>query len=65
MWTVVYMASNRENAEKLKSILLKEGLLVKLREVKRCGRKQAFFEILVPESEAEEAHTILIEHISC
>lgn len=33
MWTVVYMAQNKEMAEKLKAILEAEGILVKLNPV--------------------------------
>lgn len=60
MWTVVYIASNRTAAEKLKKILDREGLLVRLRTVgiPHSGY-ESNIEVLVPESEAEEAHEIL------
>ncbi|MDS1030734.1 glutamate decarboxylase [Bacillota bacterium LX-D] len=60
MWTVVYIASNRQIAEKLKDTLTNEGLLAT---VKAVGSPQVgdagAFEILVPESEAEEANEII------
>ena len=60
MWTVVYIAPNRNSAESLKEVLETEGLLVQLRPV---GLPQSgdgnSVEILVPESEVEEAHEIL------
>ena len=60
MWTVVYIAPNRSTAEMLKEVLTTEGLLVMLRSagVPHLGDSGAV-EILVPESEIEEAHEIL------
>ncbi|HHW54519.1 MAG: DUF2007 domain-containing protein [bacterium] len=60
MWTVVYIARNRIEAETLKGILNSEGLLVMLRTVGIPHLGDAGnVEILVPESEAEEAQEIL------
>ena len=51
MWTVVYIAPNQKEAEKLEKTLTTEGFLVKLRTI---GLPQAnnscSIEILVPES---------------
>lgn len=60
MWTVVYIAPNKEIAEMLKQILVNEGLLVMLRsaDIPHFG-SAGHFEILVPEVEAEEAHEVL------
>lgn len=60
MWTVVYIAPNRNTAEVLKKVLSDEGVLVQLRPVgvPQEGDSNSF-EILVPESEVEEAHEIL------
>ncbi|MFZ5943211.1 MAG: glutamate decarboxylase [Bacillota bacterium] len=60
MWTVVYIAPNRIIAEQLKQILVAEGVLVNLRSsgVPHLGDSGSV-EILVPESEIEEAHEIL------
>lgn len=64
MWTVVYMASNKKTADRLKDLLMREGFLVRLREISKiCSRKHNVYEILVLESEAEEAQNILINHI--
>ena len=35
MWTVVYMAQNKEMAEKLKSILEESGILVRINPINR------------------------------
>ncbi|MDK2823230.1 MAG: hypothetical protein PWQ67_1459 [Clostridia bacterium] len=65
MWTVVYIAPNRIIAEQLKEILTSEGLLVNLRSsgVPHLGDSGSV-EILVPESEVEEAHEILSSAIT-
>lgn len=60
MWTVVYIAPNKKEAEKLEKRLTAEGFLVKLRPI---GPQQASnacsIEILVPESEVDEALEII------
>lgn len=60
MWTVVYIAPNKREADRLKMILAAEGFLVKLRII---GLPQAndssSVEILVPESEVDEAMEII------
>ena len=60
MWTVVYIAPNRPIADMLKDVLETEGILSMLRPlgVPHEGMS-ASVEILVPESEAEEATEIL------
>jgi hypothetical protein len=60
MWTVVYIAPNRAVAEMLKNLLEAEGILVMIRAIgiPHMG-DSASMEILVPESEAEEAIEIL------
>jgi hypothetical protein len=60
VWTVVYVALNRTNAEMIGGILGAEGLLVMLRSagIPHFGDGGPF-EVLVPESEAELAHEIL------
>ncbi|MCG0274805.1 MAG: hypothetical protein L5655_01405 [Thermosediminibacteraceae bacterium] len=62
MWTVVYMATDKENAEKVVNVLKQEGVLVKTKEVMRSKKRGCCIEILVPESEAEEAHKIILEN---
>jgi len=60
VWTVVYIAISKNEAERLKKILTTEGFLVKLRAI---GLPQAnnacSVEILVCESEVDEAMEIL------
>ena len=61
MWTVVYMAQNKDVAEKLKSILEEDGILVRINPISRKEKANDYFEVSVPESEVEEAHSIIIE----
>ena len=62
MWTVVYMAQSKIIAESLQELLAKEGILVKLRPVsKNENNVNDYFEVLVPESDIEKAHNIIIE----
>ncbi|HOJ10160.1 MAG TPA: hypothetical protein PK733_06160 [Clostridiales bacterium] len=62
MWTVVYMAQSKDIAENLQGLLTKEGILVKLRPISKNQESSSdYFEILVPEAEVEEAHSVIIE----
>ncbi|MDF2592444.1 MAG: hypothetical protein K0S75_1910 [Clostridia bacterium] len=62
MWTVVYLAKNKKEAEKMSAIITQEGVLVKIRPVsKSANEEEGYYEVLVPEVEVEEAHSILIE----
>lgn len=62
MWTVVYMAQSKEIATKLQELLTKEGILVKLRPISKMHENNDnYFEVLVPEAEVEEAHSVIIE----
>ncbi len=60
MWTVVYIAPNLEKAELLNDLLTEEGLMVMLRPMSNNCADDGSVEILVSESEAEEAHLILL-----
>jgi hypothetical protein len=57
---VVYIAPNRATGEMIKELLENEGLLVMLRPVgvPHMG-DSASVEVLVPESEVEEAHEFI------
>jgi len=62
MWTVVYLAKNKKIADKISQLITREGVLVKLQPVsKNTGDEDGYFELLVLESEIEEAHNILYE----
>lgn len=62
MWTVIYIAPNRSAGERMQEMLTREGLLVKLRAVRmRRGEEPGPFEVMVPHTEAAEAHEVLVE----
>lgn len=65
MWKVVYISPNMTIAEQIKTLLTNEGLLVMLRSagVPHLGDSGPV-EVMVPESEAEEASLILTENAS-
>lgn len=64
MWTVVYIAPSKSAAETLQKVLSSEGLLVQLRNIglPQVGDSNAV-EILVPESEVDEAMEILSNYV--
>lgn len=59
MWTVVYISSNQKEAEVIRKLLNEEGLLVKLRGIGLPNPVSHSVEILVPESEVDEAMEII------
>lgn len=59
MWTVVYIAQSEASAKALQSALEADGLLVRLRPVSR--EADGCYEVLVPETEVDEAHGVMIE----
>jgi menaquinone-dependent protoporphyrinogen IX oxidase len=62
MWTVVYMAQSKEIASRLQEMLTDEGILVKMRPISKSHENSDnYFEVLVPEAEVEEAHSVIIE----
>ncbi len=62
MWTVIYIAQNKTKAEMIKERLTDEGMLVKIQPLgKKAESDYGYHEILVPESEAEEAQNLLYE----
>lgn len=62
MWTVIYIAQNKKMADKIEKLLTEEGMLVKVQSVsKKLQGEDGYYEVLVPEGEAEEAQNILYE----
>ena len=64
MWTVVYIAVGKEKAEFFKQLLHAEGILADLRSAGNGTAGNAMFEVVVPASEAEEAHAILMQNLA-
>ena len=57
MWTVVYITQSFETADKIRELLENAEILVMLRRVEENSDS---YEILVPETEIEEAHNIIL-----
>lgn len=60
MWTVIYMVDGMDLANIVKEKLTQEGFLVKINTSSKDG-ETGLCEILVPEGEANEAHSVLID----
>ena len=64
MWIVVYITQNRETALTVKRLLREAGLLVKMRSIGlRASEQYGCYEIMLPESEVEEGHNLIIENV--
>ncbi len=62
MWMVVYITQAKEVAERISALLRDAGLIVKIRATNQGMSDQyGCFELLVPESELDEAHTVIID----
>lgn len=62
MWIVVTLAKSKDAAKKIQDILSAEGILVKLKPLyKNVNEELNYYEVLVLESEAEEAREILTD----
>ena len=63
MWIVIFITQNKETANQVMELLRKAGLIVKLRATGTKGDSlYGCFEILLPESEIEEGHKVLISN---
>lgn len=62
MWTSIYIANNRKQAESLKKLLDDEGILANIRPVGLTAASgDGMFEIQVLESEVDEAQAIVCQ----
>ncbi len=56
------MAQSKDIATRLQEMLTSEGILVKIRPIsKNHENNDNYYEVLVPEAEVEEAHSVIIE----
>lgn len=60
MWTVIYMSAEKASVLKVQELLAEADLAVKVRPLN--GGDGSYIEILVPETEAQMAHEILIKN---
>jgi len=61
LWTVVYLAPNCREAERVKDLLLAEGFAVKTKRICVGSDGNGPMGIMVPESEADEALEVIHE----
>lgn len=61
MWTVIYMAQNKDAVDKLRRLLESYDIIVKIRPIDKSGEDDCCYEVLVPDSEVSQAHEILID----
>ena len=63
MWIVIFITQNKETANYVMELLRNAGLIVKLRTAStKSDSMYGCFEILLPESEIEEGHKVLISN---
>ena len=64
MWTVIYIATNRIQAENMKNLLCSEGILANTRATGVAAvNGDGAYELLVLESEANDANEIICQHV--
>ena len=64
MWIVVFITQNRETADTVTELLREAGLIVKIRTLgTKSNNVYGCYEILLPESQVEEGHRILISNV--
>ncbi|MBE7021969.1 MAG: hypothetical protein E7414_01975 [Ruminococcaceae bacterium] len=62
MWMAAYITQSKETAERIRLLLQEAGLPVKIRSVNQSENEQfGCYEILVPEAELNEAHSVIIQ----
>lgn len=60
MWTVIYMAQDRDNVENIKQLLEKKEVMTRIRALKKSDENY-FYELLVPSAEVCCAHGLMLE----
>ena len=64
MWIVIFVTQSRETADTATALLREAGLVVKVRSLgTKTDSVYGCYEILLPESEVEEGHRVLIENL--
>lgn len=61
MWTSIYIARNKKQADALKNLLGGEGILVNAKSTSASSDGDGMYEIQVLESEVDEAQMILCQ----
>lgn len=61
MWTVVYMSHTGQNADNVRYMLEKSSMIVRVRTLKDNSDNSDCYEVLVPESEVQQALSLIID----
>ena len=61
MWTVVYMIQSKDSALKLQEIFKEKNIHEMIRPVGENNSNKDYFEVLVPDTEVQKAHDIILE----
>ena len=59
MWTVLYLAHSKEEADKIENALIDAGVLVRVKNIGKAKNGEGIYEILIPESEVDYAYPVL------
>ena len=59
MWTVVHVAQSKIEVDRIHKALDDQGVLVKVKQIGKSKNGQVLFEILVPNSEVDDACVVL------
>jgi hypothetical protein len=59
MWTVVYLAQSKIEADKIENALVDAGVLVRIKSIGKDKNGQGVFEVRIPQSEIDYAYPIL------
>ena len=61
MWTVIYVSQSIETSKELVDVLLKNGVISKLRRAFGSSGEASCYEVLVPSTEMETAQDLIID----
>ena len=61
MWTVIYVSQSIETSAKLVDVLLKNGVISKLRRAAGSDEETNCYEVLVPATEMQAAQDLIID----
>ena len=60
MWTVIYMAQNKETANQIRQLIEDKKIITKIRSLRK-SEEDYCYELLVPASEVSMAHGCILE----
>ena len=61
MWTIVYIARDKKISDEIRAALAENGIIFKIREMGKDNADDVCYEFLVPDTEIEQAHGVIID----